>query len=234
MPAATHEQRALARAREPRTRGKPCPNRFARMATDRNHTDLASLAEHLDEPAFEIDVRDRERAELREAQPRRIGQLQHGPVAQAQRIVAVELHQHARAIRIERVRQPPRRLRRTHRPSRIAGHHRFAHAEIEEGPQRREPALDRASAHRAPVPPRHESPHDPRVDRGPLGNLHRLDVSGEHREVTAIPLHGMDREPALVAQVTAEPPDPLVTARPGLAGGSGLVVHRLFCGQLAR
>ena len=196
------------------------------MAPYGHHPDLASLAEHLDEPAFEIDVRDRQRAKLRQAQPRRIGQLQHRPVTQAERILAVELHQRACPIRVERVRQPSRRLRRAHRPSRITGHHRLARTEIEERAQRREPALDGAPAYRVPVSPRDETPHHPGIDRGPVPYPHRIDIPGEYGEVAAIPLYGMRRKPTLVSQVTAEPPDPFVAARQWPAGVPWPVLHR--------
>jgi len=53
-PVATHEQCTLAGTGKLLARRKPRPNRFPRMASDRHHPDLASLAEHGDEPGFEV------------------------------------------------------------------------------------------------------------------------------------------------------------------------------------
>jgi hypothetical protein len=186
-PALRHEDGVVAANPELRARIDPPAQRAERFAADRHDPLLRALPPDADFARVPVDAIQRQSGELREAQARRVEELEHRAVAHCQRVVGVCARQRDEKRRLvgrECVRQFLRRLRR---PQSRAGVGRDAallgEIAVERAPRRQHPT-ERASREPASVQHREEAtelrPRD-RLDRDG-----RLRFRGERGELLGI------------------------------------------------
>ena len=230
---AADEQRRLLLLRHSRPLLEPQPERLRRGAPDRNDTGLLALAEHLHHPILEIQARDIQSHELRQAQARGIQKLHDRPVARGQPAPGGDLQQPRHLVRIEGLRQAPHGLGSGHvmggiardplRAPPPAGGRRcgralvatsaLAQQELVEAAHRGQAALDAARRESRGVRMRGEGAHVLRVERAPVAKARAITELHQRRKIARVARVGVRGQAALGAHVTPESGYPLERRR---------------------
>ena len=132
-------------------------------------------------------------------------------------------------VRVERLRKATGDLRGAHRARGVVVAPPFADKKVEQRAKRRQAPLDRAPGEPAPVAPGREPLDLHPGERRPAGLPRRREVVRRRRQVPAIGIAGVRREPPLVGEVAHERVDRLHPGREGRfhAGrGGGSRAHR--------
>ena len=160
----------------------------------------------------------------------RVEELEHRVVAH--RLVPLrrrDVEELGGLVRVERLRKSAGDLRGAHRARGVVVAPPFADKKVEQRAKRRQAPLDRAPGEPAPVAPGREPLDLHPGERRPAGLPRRREVVRRRREVPAIGIAGVRREPPLVGEVAHERVDRLHPGREGRfhAGrGGGSRAHR--------